>query len=324
MVLEIIVPPEKAGERIDVFLTGLEGIPTRSIAQKLLAGGNVFCLHKQLQKNYKVAAGDVIVCTLPAPEPCETMAEDIPLDIMYEDDHLLVVNKPRGLVVHPAAGNWHGTLVNALLHHCKGKLSGIGGVLRPGIVHRLDKDTSGAMVVAKDDVTHQGLAAQIADRSMVRIYNAVCFGVLKQDKFKIDAAIGRHPVDRKKMMVFAANTKAASYHQQPQDVSSRRIRNAITHVNVLERLEKYTLISAQLETGRTHQIRAHMAHVNHPVLGDETYTNRTQPLFLKGQQGQILHATQLAFNHPITGLDVIFTAPWPEYFQQVVDKIKEY
>jgi len=321
MVLEIVVPPERTGERIDVFLTGAEGIATRSIAQKLLAGGYVFCsalgekvakplcCHKPLQKNYKVIAGDVIVCDLPQPQPCETIAEDIPLDIMYEDDHLLVVNKPRGLVVHPAAGNWQGTLVNALLHHCNGRLSGIGGVLRPGIVHRLDKDTSGAMVVAKDDVTHQGLAAQLADSSMVRVYNAVCFGVLQQDNMKIDAAIGRHPVDRKKMMVCL------------REDSTKRIRHAVTHIKVLERFHKYTLISAQLETGRTHQIRVHMAHVNHPVLGDEVYTNRSQPLFLKGQQGQILHATQLAFMHPVTRQEMTFTAPWPEYFRQVVDKI---
>jgi len=302
---EISVAAEKAGARIDVFLTGAEGIPTRSIAQKLLAEGHVTRGGKPLQKNYKVAAGDIITCTLPAPEPCETLAEDIPLDIIYEDDHLLVINKPQGLVVHPAAGNWQGTLVNALMHHCKGKLSGIGGVLRPGIVHRLDKDTSGIMVVAKNDIAHQGLAAQLADNSMVRIYNAVCCGAVQQDKIRIDAPIGRHPVNRKKMAIVTEPGK--------------RTRRAVTYIEVLERLGKYTLVSARLETGRTHQIRVHMAHIGHPVLGDVTYGGAGQPF---GLQSQILHAAQLSFKHPVTAQTMTFTAPWPEYFQQIVDNLR--
>jgi len=326
--IETIVPAEKAGERIDVFLTGMKSIPTRSIAQKLLADGCVTCNGKPLQKNYKVAAGDLIIYSLPAPKPSEeSLAENIPLDIVYEDDHLLVVNKPQGLVVHPAAGNWQGTLVNALMHHCRGKLSGIGGVLRPGIVHRLDKDTSGLMVVAKDDIAHQGLAAQLADNSMVRIYNAVCFGVLQQEKICIDAPIGRHPIDRKKMAIIKEDLKRRSRFSGANtafsDTKNKRARRAVTYIEVLERMEKYTLVSARLETGRTHQIRVHMAHIGHPVLGDVTYSNRNQPPFLKEQQGQILHAAQLSFKHPATEQVVAFTAPWPEYFQHVADHLRQ-
>ena len=293
-----VVPPECKDQRIDVFLTGTEGIPTRSSAQKLLTGGHITISEKPIPKNYKVNAGDIISCQLPAPIPCETVAEDIPLDIIYEDDHLLVINKPRGLVVHPAAGNWQGTLVNALMHHCQGKLSGIGGVLRPGIVHRLDKDTSGLMVVAKNDAAHQGLASQLADYSMLRVYNAICCGVITQDKIRIDAPIGRHPVNRQKMAVVPG-------------------KNAVTYVEVLRRFTKHTLVSARLETGRTHQIRVHMAHVKHPVLGDATYGGAT-PSF--AMQGQVLHAAQLSFVHPVTGQDMTFTAPWPEYFSNAGEK----
>ncbi|MCL2285497.1 MAG: RluA family pseudouridine synthase [Firmicutes bacterium] len=305
---KILVPPEKAGERVDVFLTGAEGIPTRSIAQKLLTDGHVTCSGKPLQKNYRVAAGDLIICALPQPQPCETQAEDIPLDILFEDEYLLVINKPRGLVVHPAAGNWQGTLVNALMHHCCGKLSGIGGVLRPGIVHRLDKDTSGAMVIAKNDAAHQGLAAQLADNSMVRIYNAVCFGAIQHDKIKIDVPIGRHPIDRKKMAIITD--------------AGKRTREAITYVEIMERLGKYTLVSARLETGRTHQIRVHLAHVGHPVLGDTTYSNRSQPSFLK-EAGQVLHAVEIGFAHPVTGEKMALTAAWPEYFQEAVNYVRQ-
>jgi len=293
-----VVPPELSGQRIDVFLSGTEGIPTRSLAQKLLTGGHITINEKSTSKNYKVNTGDIILCQLPAPIPSETVAENIPLDIICEDDHILVVNKPRGLVVHPAAGNWQGTLVNALMHHCRGNLSGIGGVLRPGIVHRLDKDTSGLLVVAKNDAAHQSLVAQLADRSMLRVYNAVCCGVIKQDKIRIDAPIGRHPVNRQKMAVTPG-------------------RNAVTHIQVLQRFAKHTLISARLETGRTHQIRVHMAHVRHPVLGDSIYNGATPPF---AQQGQVLHAAQLSFSHPVTGQDMTLTAPWPEYFNIAVEK----
>jgi len=299
----VTVSSESSGTRIDVFLTGAEGIPTRSIAQKLLADGHVTCRGIPLQKNYRVAAGDEIAYSIPEAKPCEANAQDIPLDIIYEDTHLLVINKPRGLVVHPAAGNWDGTLVNALLHHCEGKLSGIGGVMRPGIVHRLDKDTSGIMVVAKDDVAHSGLAAQLADSSMLRIYTAVCHGVIERDKLRIDAPIGRHPINRKKMAIVQPVPVGA-------DLVSARARKAVTYIEVLERLERYTIISARLETGRTHQIRVHTAHINHPVLGDETY-GRTSPF---DTNGQILHATTLAFVHPVTGQHMTHTAALPEYF----------
>ena len=300
---EIFVTEENAGKRMDVFLTIADDTLTRSMAQKLLADGHVTRNGKPAQKNDKVAAGDVIVFERPQPAPCETVPEDNPLDIVYEDDHLLVVNKPRGLVVHPGAGNWQGTMVNGLLHHCRGNLSGIGGVLRPGIVHRLDKDTSGMMVVAKNDAAHQGLAAQLADKSMVRIYHAVCCGTLKHDKMRIEAPIGRHPVNRKKMAIVTEPGK--------------RARPAVTYVEVLERLGKHTLIAARLETGRTHQIRVHMAHVGHPVLGDTVYGGSQPDL-----GGQMLHAAQLSFIHPATGETMTFTAPWPEYFAQAVDRIR--
>jgi len=306
MTCEVVVMPERAGERIDVFLTGEEGIQTRSIAQKLLAGDFVYSKGRTLAKNYKVSTGETICYTLPEPTASDVAAEDIPLDIVYEDEHLLVVNKPSGLVVHPGAGNWSGTLVNALLHHCRGNLSGIGGVLRPGIVHRLDKDTSGLMVVAKNDTAHQGLAAQLADNSMLREYNALCFGVLQQDKVKIDVPIGRHPVDRKKMMVFTTPT-------------TTKVRRAVTYVDVLRRGDRFSLVSARLETGRTHQIRVHLAHIGHPVLGDDVYCGRGQPEFAKN--GQLLHATRISFIHPISGDEVGFTATWPEYFNVAVDEV---
>jgi len=293
----VTISPENAGQRIDVFLTSIDGIATRNTAQKLLADGHVTIGGKTPQKNYKVAAGDVIEYQLPQPVPCETVAEDIPLDIIYEDTHLLVLNKPRGLVVHPGAGNWQGTLVNALLFHCRGELSGIGGVLRPGIVHRLDKDTSGLMVVAKNDAAHQGLAAQLADYSVRRVYNAVVCGVVARDKVRIDAPIGRHPVNRKKMAVIAG-------------------RNAVTYVEVLRRFGRHTLVEARLETGRTHQIRVHMAHIGHPVLGDATYGGAT-PAF--AMQGQVLHAAELSFVHPVTAQEMTFSAPAPGYFNDAVE-----
>jgi len=304
--MNITVQPQQHGERIDIFLTAAEGIPTRSMAQKLLADENVTCNGKIIQKNYKVATGDVITFNIPEPQLSDAIAQEIPLDIVFEDNHLLVINKPQGIVVHPGAGNWQGTLVNALMHHCHGKLSGIGGVLRPGIVHRLDKDTSGLMVVAKNDIAHHGLAEQIASRNMARIYNALCFGTLAQDKIKIDVPIGRHPVSRTKMTVVT----------DPR----HKARAATTYVETLERLGKYTLVSARLETGRTHQIRVHMAHIGHPVVGDMVY-GRSNPPF--AQQGQVLHAMQLSFVHPVTAQEMDFIAPWPEYFANAVKILRE-
>ena len=301
----ITVALGQAGQRIDAFSACLEPIATRTIAQKLIAGGHVTIGGNAVAKSYKVAEGDVIHYNLPEPKPSETIPEDIPLDIVYEDDALIVVNKPKGLVVHPAAGNWDGTLVNALLHHCK--LSGIGGVLRPGIVHRLDKDTSGIMVVAKNDIAHQGLAAQLADRSMLRVYHALCCGVVAQDKIRINAPIARHPVNRKKMAV-------------PSAFDYQNARDATTYVEVLERFAKHTLVSARLETGRTHQIRVHMAYVKHPVLGDTVYGSAGQADF-SNETGQVLHAKKLGFVHPVTGVYMELDTPLPEYFTTIVNRL---
>lgn len=329
-ILQIKVPPEADGTRVDVFLAAtlrqkdrqnLQELHcveiTRSAAQKLLSGqrvrvgvsdkgeseASVRDEHgfRCIGKNYRVQAGELVICEIPEPIPSEAVAESIPINIVYEDDFLLVVNKPRGLVVHPGAGNPSGTLVNALLYHCE--LSGIGGVLRPGIVHRLDKDTSGLMVVAKTDFAHQNLAAQLESRTMGREYNALCVGVLKKDGLKLDLPIGRHPRERKKMAVLAQS------------------RSAITNIKVLERFKNHTLVSARLETGRTHQIRVHMAHIGHPVLGDKLYGNpKPRPPFDTG--GQILHAIKLRFVHPHSGEILNFTAPLPDYFQNAIDTIR--
>jgi len=308
-IITVTVPQDCEETRIGVFLKGVEGIPSRTLAERLISNGRITVNGELVPKNYSINEGDVIVCDIPAPSEPEALPEDIPLEVLYEDDSLLVLNKPRGLVVHPAAGNWTGTLVNALLFHCKGRLSGIGNVLRPGIVHRLDKDTSGLMVVAKSDAAHVGLASQFALSSVTRVYNAVCFGSVKQDRMKIDAPIARHSVDRTKMAVV--------------DESDRKQRHAVTYIDVMHRWEKYTLFSARLETGRTHQIRVHMAFVGHPLLGDTVYTKRVQPESILGEhaEGQILHASHLEFIHPITGESMAYNSPWPEYFKQVVEEL---
>jgi len=298
--IRLEVPPVADGKRADVFLAeNCPEILTRSAAQRILGK----------DKNRRLKTGDILTCEIPDPVPGEAQPEDIPLDIIYEDGDLLVINKPRGMVVHPAAGNYTGTLVNALLHHCGEDLSGIGGVLRPGIVHRLDKDTSGLMVVAKNDATHQALAAQLESRTMGRIYKAVVMGALKKESRRIDLPIGRHPTDRKKMAVLTKHTTA-------------RVRPAATEIEVLHRYEsrrgKFTLISAKLETGRTHQIRVHMAHIGYPVLGDLTYGTKNQPFQLNGQ---VLHAATLRFIHPTTNWEMEFNAPPPPYFQDVVDTL---
>ncbi|MCL2372480.1 MAG: RluA family pseudouridine synthase [Defluviitaleaceae bacterium] len=302
--MQIIIPPEAAGVRADVFLSGIGEIPTRSAAQKLLADGNVLIGTKPLQKNHRLQAGDILEINLPQPTPAEAFAEDIPLNIIFEDSHLLVINKPQGMVVHPAAGNHSGTLVNALLHHCK-DLSGIGGVMRPGIVHRLDKDTSGLLVVAKNDAAHQALSGQLAARSMGRTYNAICRGILKKPKLKIDLPIGRHPNNRKKMAI----TKPGHG------------RDAVTYIEAMEFFKNHTLIEAQLETGRTHQIRVHLAHIGHPVLGDEIYGT----VAMKGMDvnGQLLHAQRLSFVHPATGEGMEFEAEWPGYFCEAVEFLRQ-
>ena len=256
-----------------------------------------------VNKKDKVMAGDTVLVTLPDPQPIEARPQDIPLDIVFEDDHLLVVNKPKGMVVHPAPGNPDGTLVNALLYHCAGGLSGIGGAIRPGIVHRIDKDTSGLLVVAKDDATHQGLSEQMAVHDIHRVYHAVVYGNLKEDSGTVDAPIGRDPRDRKKMAVTATNSKPAR-----------------THWQVLERFGNFTYIACRLETGRTHQIRVHMSHIGHPLAGDPVYGPRNVLRFLNGQ---CLHAKELGFRHPITGDMLRFDSELPPYFQEYLTRLRK-
>ena len=290
------------GERLDAFLARSVPDLSRSGAQKLLEGGNVRCNGKPGKKNDRLQPGDVIEVTLPEPEPLDIPARDIPLDIVYEDEDVLVLNKPKGLVVHPAVGHTDDTLVNGLLYARGDSLSGINGIARPGIVHRIDKDTSGLLAVAKNDLAHAVLASQLKDHSMARTYEAIVCGNLKEDSGTVDAPIGRHPTDRKKMCV-----------------TQRNSREAVTHWEVVQRFRGYTHIRCRLETGRTHQIRVHMAHIGHPILGDTVYGHKKPEL---GQDTQCLHAGVLCFRHPRTGLPVMVMAPMPEYFQAVLEKLE--
>lgn len=293
--------PEDAGSRLDAFLAlNLEG-KTRSAVQKLIDQGKVLVNGKCGKKNDKVKPGDSIRVEIPEPEPLELLPQDIPLDIVYEDEHLLVVNKPKGMVVHPAPGNPDGTLVNALLYHCGQSLSGINGVIRPGIVHRIDKDTSGLLMVAKNDLAHQSLAAQIAAHTFTRMYNTVVYGNLKTDEGTISAPIARHPTDRKKMAVVPGG------------------REAVTHYQALERLPGFTLVECRLETGRTHQIRVHMAHIGHPVAGDPVYGPKK---CITSLNGQCLHARLLGFVHPATGEYMEFDSGLPPYFTDFLEKLR--
>ena len=285
--------------RVDAFLSATLGI-TRSHAEKLLGDGNVLLSGKSLNKSFKVKNGDVLSVTIPDAEPLNVEPENIPLDIVYEDDFLLVVNKPKGMVVHPAAGNYSGTLVNALLYHCKDSLSGINGVMRPGIVHRIDKDTSGLLMVAKNDMAHNFLAEQIKEHSFVREYDAVVHGIIKEDSGTVNAPIGRHPVKRKQMAVTAENSK-----------------EAVTHYSVLSRGNAFTHIKCKLETGRTHQIRVHMAYLGHAVAGDEVYGPRKVAPNLNGQ---CLHAKKLGFIHPETKQYMEFETELPDYFKNFLSK----
>jgi len=296
-----VVSPDQDGVRVDVFVSDAEESLTRSAAQNLLKEGLVSVNGTPVGKSYKVKVGDTVSWTVPDPEPLEAVPQDIPLDIVYEDDDLLVVNKPRGMVVHPAPGNPDGTLVNALLYHCQGNLSGINGVIRPGIVHRIDKDTSGLLIVAKNDLAHQNLAAQIQDHSFTREYRAVVHGNLKEESGTVDAPIGRSSNDRKKMAVTDKNS-----------------RNAVTHWEVLDRYPGYTYLKLRLETGRTHQIRVHMAYIGHPVAGDPVYGPKNTP---KELHGQCLHAGLIGFQHPRTGEYLEFQAELPEYFQTFLRKL---
>ena len=294
---------EDAGQRVDAWLAvNLEDV-TRSAAQRLLEEGRVTCDGKPLAKNYKLTGRETLEVALPEPEPVDVVPQDIPLDVVYEDADVIVVNKPKGLVVHPAPGHPDGTLVNALLYHCGDSLSGIGGELRPGIVHRIDKDTSGLLAVAKNDLAHTMLASQLKDHSMARTYEAIVCGVLKEDSGTVDAPIGRHPSDRKKMCVTQRNSKSA-----------------VTHWEVVRRYRGYTHIRCKLETGRTHQIRVHMAYIGHPILGDTVYGHKKPEL---GQSSQCLHAGVLCFAHPKDGHPVMVFAELPQYFKDVLNKLEK-
>ncbi|MEE0856211.1 MAG: RluA family pseudouridine synthase [Ruminococcus sp.] len=287
--------------RIDKYLSQTELGLSRSAAASLIEAENVLVNGKAVNKKHKLMQGDIISVSVPDPVEYEAKAENIPLDIVYEDDYLLVVNKPKGMVVHPAAGNYEGTLVNALLYHCKDSLSGINGVMRPGIVHRIDKDTSGLLIVAKNDFSHALLAEQIKEHSFTREYEAVVFGNLKDDSGTVDAPIGRNPNDRKKMCVTQKNSK-----------------NAVTHWEVLERFKSYTYIKCKLETGKTHQIRVHMAYIGHPVAGDPVYGVKKEKT---GFEGQCLHARKIGFVHPSSGKYMEFESDLPEYFKNFLKKL---
>lgn len=298
----MILLADTAGERLDAFLGRcIEGL-SRSGAQKLLEDGCVLRNGCPGKKNDKLNIGDRVEVTIPEPKEVDIVPREIPLDIVYEDEDVLVLNKPKGLVVHPAAGHTDDTLVNALLYARGNALSGINGELRPGIVHRIDKDTSGLLAVAKNDLAHTVLASQLKDHTMARTYEAIVCGGMKEDSGTVDAPIGRHPSDRKKMCVTARNS-----------------RNAVTHWEVVKRYRGYTHVRCRLETGRTHQIRVHMAHIGHPILGDKVYGHKKTEL---GQDSQCLHAGVLCFRHPRDERPVIVQAELPAYFQAVLDKLE--
>ncbi len=294
---------ETAGERIDALLPRIAADLTRSGAQRLLEAGAVLVNGRPVQKSYKLAVGDTVCVTLPDPEVYDLVPQDIPLDVVYEDGDVIVVNKPRGLVVHPAPGHPDGTLVNALLFHCGDSLSGVGGEKRPGIVHRIDMDTSGLLIAAKNDFAHRSLSAQLADHSMFRIYEAVVCGRLRDDCGTVDAPIGRHPIDRKRM-----------------SIDPRGGRSAVTRWEVIARYRGYTHVRCRLETGRTHQIRVHMESIGHPVAGDLVY-GRKKPE--KGLSGQCLHARELEFTHPRSGERVHLSCPLPDYFAEFLSRLGE-
>ncbi len=291
---------EDAGKRIDAWLSNVLENTTRSAAQRLLEEGRVSVGGKAPAKNYKLTGSESVEVMLPEAEPVDVIPQDIPLDVVYEDGDVIVVNKPKGLVVHPAPGHPDGTLVNALLHHCGDSLSGIGGELRPGIVHRIDRDTSGLIIAAKNDMAHQGLAAQLQDHTLARTYECIVTGNLREDSGTVDAPIGRHHTDRKKMAVTSDG------------------RNAITHWEVIARYPGFTHVRCRLETGRTHQIRVHMAHLGHPILGDTVYGNKKP---VPGLQGQCLQAVGLRFLHPRSGVPVELSCPRSEEFEEQLRKL---
>lgn len=296
------ITEEQEDERIDRFLAQLQSL-SRSYIQKMMKEEAVKVNGVPVKGSYRVKTDDQVEFMLPEAVEPDIAPEDIPLDILYEDRDVIVVNKPKGMVVHPAAGHYSGTLVNALLYHCGAELSGINGVLRPGIVHRIDRDTTGSVIACKNDAAHGSIAAQLKEHSVNRKYHAICHGVLKADEGTIDRPVGRHPSDRKKMAVNEKNGK-----------------QAVTHYRVLKRFKEYTYVECVLETGRTHQIRVHMASIGHPLLGDEVYSTRKCPFHL---QGQTLHAKILGFRHPASGEYIETDAPLPDYFRHLLEILKE-
>ena len=298
----LTVAEEESGIRIDKFVSDRLAEYTRSHIQKLTENGGVLVQDVPVKASYKVKAGDVVTVEIPAAVNIDILPEDIPLSIVYEDDDMLVVDKPQGMVVHPAVGNYTGTLVNALLAHCPESLSGINGEKRPGILHRIDKDTSGLLLVAKNDMAHQHLAAQIKEHSLTRAYQALVHGRFKMEKGEINLPIGRHPIDRKKMAVTFRNS-----------------REAVTRFRVMEEIGSYSLVECMLKTGRTHQIRVHMAHLGHPVAGDPVYGVKKEPF---PSNGQLLHAYKVGFIHPRSKAYMEFESPLPEYFEKILQFLK--
>ena len=291
---------EESGKRLDAYITSIDSEITRTAAQRLIEQGNILVNGEKKKTAYKVSNGDIITLEKEEPKEIELKAQNIPIDIVYEDDDIIVVNKPKGMVVHPANGNPDGTLVNAIMAICKDSLSGIGGEIRPGIVHRLDKDTSGLLIVAKNDKAHVNMSEQIKNHEVKKTYIALVRGVVKENEATIDMPIGRSTSDRKKMAVMKTG------------------RNAVTHIKVLKRYNKYTLLQVNIETGRTHQIRVHLSYIGYPIIGDCTYSNGKNEF---GVVGQCLHAKCLEFKHPITGAEMKLEAPLPKYFEEIIQKL---
>lgn len=293
--------PEMEGERIDKCISGFADELSRSYIQKIIKEGSVFVNNVPVKANYRVKADDNVRFVIPDSAEPDIPAQDIPLDILYEDSDILIINKPKGMVVHPAAGHYEGTVVNAVMYHCKGELSGINGVMRPGIVHRIDKDTTGSLIICKNDEAHNKVAELLKNHDITRRYRAIVCGKINDDSGTVDAPIGRHPTDRKKMAVKADGKRA------------------VTHYRVLERFDKYTYVECELETGRTHQIRVHMASIGHPLLGDTVYSSRKSPYKL---EGQALHAMTIGLKHPRSGEYIEVDAPLPEYFEELLKKLR--
>lgn len=296
------ITPEMEGERIDKCISNYLESLSRSYIQKIIKDGKAYVNDAVVKANYKVKVDDKVQFKIPDCEEPDIPPQDIPLDILYEDKDILIVNKPKDMVVHPAPGHYEGTLVNAIMFHCKDELSGINGVLRPGIVHRIDKDTTGSIIICKNDEAHRKIAQQLKEHSITRKYRAIVYGRIMEEEGTVNAPIGRHPTDRKKMAINEKNGKPA-----------------VTHYKVLERFDKYTYIECQLETGRTHQIRVHMTSIGHPLLGDEVYGNAKCPFKL---EGQTLHAMTIGFIHPTTGEYVEYEAPLPEYFEHLLQILR--